>query len=80
MTAAKLHGLGMRTVGEVAALGEAALVAMLGSAAGRHLHALAHNHDPRPVRTGRRRRSIGSQRALGRRERTRTTWTRSWPH
>lgn len=71
VTAAKLHGLGLRTVGEVAALGEAALVSMIGRAAGRHLYALAHNHDPRPVHTGRRRRSIGSQRALGRRERTR---------
>lgn len=71
VTAAKLHALGLRTVGEVAALGEAALVSMIGRAAGRHLHALAHNHDPRPVHTGRRRRSIGTQRALGRRERTR---------
>ncbi len=33
---------------------------------GRHLHALAHNRDPRPVQVGRRRRSIGSQHALGR--------------
>ena len=33
---------------------------------GRHLHALAHNRDPRPVHPGRRRGSIGSQRALGR--------------
>src|SRR5262249_55435432 len=32
---------------------------------GHHLHALAHNRDPRPVETGRRRRSIGSQRAFG---------------
>src|SRR5213076_1231818 len=43
-----------------------ALVSMLGQASGRHLHALAHNRDPRPVRVGRRRGSIGSQRALGR--------------
>jgi len=35
------------------------LVALLGRAAGRHLHALAHNRDPRPVQVGRRRRSIG---------------------
>ena len=35
-------------------------------APGRHLHALAHNRDPRPVQVGRRRGSIGSQRALGR--------------
>ncbi len=40
---------------------------MLGRASGRHLHALAHNRDRRRVRTGRRRGSIGSQRALGRR-------------
>jgi hypothetical protein len=33
------------TVGEVAQLAEAALVAMLGRASGRHLHALAHNRD-----------------------------------
>jgi len=45
---------------------EGALVAMLGKAAGRHLHALAHNRDPRPVQVGRRRHSIGSQHALGR--------------
>jgi DNA polymerase-4 len=53
-------------VGEVAGLEEAALVSMLGRASGRHLHALAHNRDPRPVQVGRRRGSIGSQRALGR--------------
>jgi DNA polymerase-4 len=70
VTAAKLHSRGIRTVGHVAALGEPALVAMLGRAAGRHIHALAHNRDPRPVRVGRRRRSIGSQRALGRRPRS----------
>jgi DNA polymerase-4 len=64
-TAAKLHDRGLRSVGEVAEVPEAALVAMLGPAAGRHLHALAHNRDPRRVETGRRRRSIGSQRALG---------------
>jgi DNA polymerase-4 len=69
-TAVKLHDRGIRTVGEVAALGEAPLVAMLGRAVGRHLNALAHNRDPRPVEVGRRRRSIGSQHALGRRPRT----------
>jgi DNA polymerase-4 len=66
VTARKLHDHGVRTVGQVAALGEATLVAMLGQASGRHLHALAHNRDPRPVQPGRRRRSIGAQRALGR--------------
>jgi DNA polymerase-4 len=43
---------------------------MLGRASGRHLHALAHNYDPRPVEIRRRRRSIGAQRALGRRRRS----------
>jgi DNA polymerase-4 len=43
---------------------------MVGQAAGRQLHALARNRDPRPVRARRRRRSIGSQRALGRRRRS----------
>jgi DNA polymerase-4 len=66
VTASKLHGRGITTVGQVAQLAEAALVSILGPAAGRHLHALAHNRDPRPVQVGRRRRSIGSQRALGR--------------
>ena len=70
VTAAKLHDRGLRTVGQVAALDEALLVALLGRASGRHLHALAHNRDPRPVQTGRRRRSIGSQRAMGRRPKT----------
>jgi len=71
VTAAKLHDRGIDTVGEVALLPENVLTAMLGRASGRHLHALAHNRDPRPVQTGRRRGSIGSQRALG----SRTTRT-----
>jgi DNA polymerase-4 len=66
VTADKLRNRGIVTVGEVAVLPEATLVSMLGPAMGRQLHALAHNHDPRPVVVGRRRRSIGSQRALGR--------------
>jgi len=66
VTATKLHKRGITTVGEVAQLPESTLVAMLGRSSGRHLHALAHNRDPRPVQVGRRRRSIGSQRALGR--------------
>jgi DNA polymerase-4 len=70
VTSAKLHEAGLRTVGQVAELREEALCEMVGRAAGRHLHALAHNRDPRRVEVGRRRRSIGSQRALGRGRRT----------
>ena len=66
VTASKLRALGLTTVGEVAQLSEAALIAMLGRASGRHLHALAHNRDRRPVQVRRRRRSVGAQRALGR--------------
>jgi DNA polymerase-4 len=65
-TAEQLHRRGLVTVRDVALLDEASLVAMLGRTSGRHLHALAHNRDPRPVQVGRRRRSIGSQHALGR--------------
>jgi DNA polymerase IV len=67
VTARKLHEHGIRTVGQVAELPEPLLVSMLGRASGRQLHALAHNRDRRRVTTGRRRRSMGTQRALGRR-------------
>jgi DNA polymerase-4 len=70
VTSAKLRARGITTVSQVAALEESTLVALLGRASGRHLHALAHNRDPRPVQPRRRRRSIGAQRALGRRRRT----------
>jgi DNA polymerase-4 len=65
-TAAKLRSRAIATVGDLARLPEPTLEAMLGRANGRHLHALAHNRDPRPVKPRRRRRSIGSQHALGR--------------
>jgi DNA polymerase-4 len=70
VTARKLRELGIVTVGKVAQLSEGALVAILGRASGRHLYALAHNRDPRPVQVGRRRGSIGSQCALGRSRKT----------
>jgi DNA polymerase IV len=69
-TAGRLREQGIATVAQVATLGEGTLVELLGRAAGRHLHALAHNSDPRPVQARRRRGSIGSQRALGRRPRS----------
>jgi DNA polymerase-4 len=70
VTAEKLHRLGIRTVGQLADLEEATAERLLGKASGAHLHALARLRDPRPVDTTRRRGSIGSQRALGRRART----------
>jgi DNA polymerase-4 len=63
VTSRKLHDRGLLTVGQVAEVPEVLLVSLLGRAAGRHLHALAHNLDARRVTTGRRRGSIGSQRA-----------------
>jgi DNA polymerase-4 len=70
VTGAKLRERSITTVGEVAQLAEATLVRWLGRAAGRQLHALSHNRDPRRVQVGRRRRSMGTQRALGRRRRS----------
>ena len=64
-TALRLHRIGVATAGELARVPEADLASVLGAVAARHLHALANNHDPRPVRPRRRRRSIGSQHAFG---------------
>jgi DNA polymerase-4 len=66
VTAAKLRSHGITRVGDVADLSESMLQSILGRHLGRHLYGLAHNHDPRQVQTGRRRRSMGAQRALGR--------------
>ncbi|KUI28762.1 DNA polymerase IV [Mycobacterium sp. IS-1742] len=66
-TAGKLRAHGIETVADVAELGETTLSAMVGGAMGRQLYALSHNIDRRRVVTGVRRRSVGAQRALGRR-------------
>jgi DNA polymerase-4 len=65
-TAGRLHAHGLVTVGQAAARSEADLMAMLGKAAGRYVHAVAHNRDPPPVTRRRGRRSFGAQRALRR--------------
>jgi DNA polymerase-4 len=70
-TATRLRAHGLCTVGDVARLGEGELMAILGKAAGRYVHAIAHNRDHRPVRRSRRRRSFGAQRALRRGEHAR---------
>jgi DNA polymerase-4 len=71
VTTAKLNERGLYTVGDIAAIDRSALCAIVGAAAGRHLHALANNEDPRAVEGGKRRKSIGAQQALGRRSRSR---------
>jgi DNA polymerase-4 len=70
-TAGRLNAHGIRTVGEAATHSEPELMVMLGKAAGRYVHAVAHNREPRPVQRRRGRRSFGAQRSLGRRPRTR---------
>jgi DNA polymerase IV len=66
VTSRKLRGHGITTVGAIARLTEGELCSIIGQASGRHLHALSHNRDPRPVQARRRRRSMGAQHALGR--------------
>ncbi|AFM19723.1 nucleotidyltransferase/DNA polymerase involved in DNA repair [Mycolicibacterium chubuense NBB4] len=65
-TADKLRVHGIETVADVAELSETTLGSLVGGAMGRQLFALSHNVDRRRVVTGRRRRSVGAQRALGR--------------
>jgi DNA polymerase-4 len=70
VTSKKLRAYGIKTVGDIARIGEDALGAMLGQGTAKHLSSLANNQDPRPVRARGRRRSIGAQRAIRRQERT----------
>jgi DNA polymerase-4 len=70
VTSAKLRNLGITRVEQVARIPPHILVSIVGRAAGLQLHALALNKDPRRVETGRRRRSVGAQSALGRRQRS----------
>jgi DNA polymerase IV len=69
-TSVRLRDAGIETVGQLAATSQRALADLLGHAAARHLHALAHSRDPRRVERRKRRRSIGAQHALGRRSRS----------
>jgi DNA polymerase IV len=64
ITADKLRAHGISTIGELGRRDESELAMFLGSHAARHLHAIAHNRDPRRVRGGQRRRSIGTQSAF----------------
>ena len=64
VTADKLRAHGIRTIGELGRRDPLELAMFLGNHVARHLHAVAHNRDPRRVRGGRRRRSIGTQSAF----------------
>jgi DNA polymerase-4 len=60
-TAKRLHDLGVRTVGELAALPPDTLVRRVGKASGLHLAALARGEDPSPVTPNRPAKSIGHE-------------------
>lgn len=60
-TLRRLERMGVATIGELAALPEAALTASLGNALGTRLHALARNEDPRAVVPEREAKSIGAE-------------------
>jgi DNA polymerase-4 len=60
-TAKRLHDIGARTVGDLAALPEESLIRRLGKASGSHLAALARGKDPDPVNPNRANKSLGHE-------------------
>jgi DNA polymerase IV len=60
-TLARLERLGVRTVGDIAAIPEATLISRLGTAHGRHLSRLANGIDGRPVVPEQAPKSIGHE-------------------
>ncbi|HLF11813.1 MAG TPA: DNA polymerase IV [Gammaproteobacteria bacterium] len=62
-TESRLRGLGLSTIGDVAACSPEYLATVLGNA-GRHFYALAHAEDPRVVAGARTAKSLGSERTL----------------
>ncbi|MGE3620338.1 MAG: DNA polymerase IV [Acidimicrobiia bacterium] len=65
-TLERLERLGVRTVGDLADMDPAGVVASLGRAVGTHLHQLARGVDDRPVEAERRPRSIGHEETFAR--------------
>jgi DNA polymerase IV len=60
-TQQRLDRLGIRTIGDLARTDADVLARLLGGAAGRHLHALAHNRDDRAVEPDQEVKSIGTE-------------------
>ncbi|MCU0274207.1 MAG: DNA polymerase IV [Acidimicrobiales bacterium] len=65
-TLERLGRLGIRTVGDLAAVDRDRLVDLLGAGQGGHLHELAHARDPRPVVPGQRPKSVGHEETFAR--------------
>lgn len=65
VTQARLAGVGVLTIGQLARLPGQSLTRLLGPAAGEKLSSLALNRDPREIKTDRRAGSAGAQSALG---------------
>ena len=65
-TRARLAGIGVLTIGQLAETSPGSLERLLGRAAADKLGSLAWNRDPRKIQTHRRSRSAGAQSALGR--------------
>jgi DNA polymerase-4 len=65
-TRARLERFGVRTIGDLAELSEASLVAALGAAAGRHLHDLAWARDDRRVEPEQQAKSISHEETYAR--------------
>jgi DNA polymerase-4 len=72
VTGARLAGIGVRTIGDLAGTSSPLLADLLGNAAGAKLAALATNVDRRRIQLTRRASSIGAQAAFGRRVATPT--------
>ena len=70
VTTAKLNGMGIRTVGDVARTSRVRLAPLIGDSAADHLLDLANGRDPRRVEPRERRKSIGAQSAFPRGSRT----------
>jgi DNA polymerase-4 len=66
VTKARLAGIGVETIGQLANTPGWSLERLLGPAAGAKLAALAWNNDPRLIRSHHRARSAGAQSAIGR--------------